>query len=456
MTTAPAAVAVRPRRWASVAVIAVVTLAAVLLAAGPARAGTWMQVSCVNPDGSAAPAEGWTQSAAGPPGAAAIVSTQCSPSTPMVTELSNLAAAPGGSFDYITYTPPAGSSLVGGSMDVNLSADGFGDNAGGQPSAVGEAQLFEPSTAAEFFQCVAFFQTCGTSPDFAGVVDLPKDAQGDLIVGAGCSSTTGTPCDQNAHQSAWALAQVLWARVLLSSSETITASDESGSVLQGKVRGTGHLVFTAAEPAGPGISAATVAIDGHTVSSTVPNTNGGKCVPVGTDPATGAPIFDYQQPCLTTQVIDAAVPTGGLPDGSHNVTITVADAAGNANPVFDQAITTSNPQTTPNPKGRRALHARFVISWRWSGATTVLRSLRVTHLLRGARVAVRCSGKHCPRIRAAATGARKVTTTLRRLDGRRLRAGQTLLITVTARHHTAERIAVEIRNGRKPSARLLH
>ncbi|HEY6523775.1 MAG TPA: hypothetical protein VIY10_08420, partial [Solirubrobacteraceae bacterium] len=119
-------------------------------------------------------------------------------------------------------------------------------------------------------------------------------------------------------------------------------------------------------------------------------------------------------------------------------------------------ITTSNPQTTPNPKGRRALHARFVISWRWSGATTVLRSLRVTHLLRGARVAVRCSGKHCPRIRAAATGARKVTTTLRRLDGRRLRAGQTLLITVTARHHAAERIAVEIRNGRKPSARLLH
>jgi predicted transcriptional regulator len=44
---------------------------------------------------------------------------------------------------------------------------------------------------------------------------------------------------------------------------------------------------------------------------------------------------------------------------------------------------------------------------------------------------------------------------LRRLGGRRLRAGQTLLVTVTARRHIAERIAVTIRNGHKPSARLL-
>jgi hypothetical protein len=430
------------------------TLVALLLASGSAHAATWMQVSCVNPNGSAAPSEGWAQSASGPAGAAVINSTRCSPGTPMQADLSDLAAAPPNAFEYLTYTPPAGSSLAGGSVDVNLSADGFGSTSSGG-SAAAKAQLMEPDTNSEFFQCVAFFQTCGPRPDFAGVVNLPSDAGGELIAAAGCASGNGTPCDQNAQQNAWALAQVMWARLLLTSSETITASDESGSVLQGKVRGTGHLVFTAAEPAGPGISGVTVAIDGQTVSSAVPNTNGGKCVPVGTDPATGAPMFDYQQPCLTTQVIDAAVPTGGLSDGSHNVTISVADAAGNANPVFDQAITTSNPQTTPNPKGRHALHARFVIFWRWNGATTTVRSIRVTHLLRGAHVAVRCSGKHCPRIRGAANGARKVATMLHRLGGRRLRVGQTLLITVTARHHTAERIALKIRNGHKPSARLL-
>jgi hypothetical protein len=201
---------------------------------------------------------------------------------------------------------------------------------------------------------------------------------------ATCQANDGAaPCDATPKNNVWAQVQVVWARLLLSSSETIAHSGESGNVLAGKVRGTGHLIFTASEPAGPGIYSVSVAIDGHTVSSTVPNTNGGKCVPVGTDPATGALIFDYQQPCLTTEVIDAAVPTGGLPDGSHNVTISAADASGSSAPVFDDTVTTSNPQTTPNPTGRHALHARFVLSWRWSGATTLLRSIRVTHLLPG-------------------------------------------------------------------------
>jgi hypothetical protein len=84
-----------------------------------------------------------------------------------------------------------------------------------------------------------------------------------------------------------------------------------------------------------------------------------------------------------------------------------------------------------------------------------LRSIRVRNLLRNARVAVRCSGKHCPRLRASAKGPRKVGTLLHRLTGRRLKAGQSLLVTVTAPRHQAERIAIRIRNGLKPSARLL-
>ena len=166
-------------------------------------------------------------------------------------------------------------------------------------------------------------------------------------------------------------------------------------------------------------------------------------------------MFDDRQPCLTSEVLDVPVPTRGLPDGRHRLAVTVTDAAGNSSTVYDNIITTSNPQTTPNPKGRHALHARFVISWHWHGARTQLRSIRVTHLPRRARVAVRCAGTHCPRLRASARGPRQVASMLRGLGGRRLRSGQTLLITVTARHHHAERIAVKIRNGHKPSARLL-
>jgi hypothetical protein len=119
------------------------TLVALLLAAGSARAGTWMQVSCVNPDGSAAPSEGWTQSATGPVDGGGVASTQCSPSTPMVAALSVLSAAPAGSTVLLTYQPPAGSALVGGSVDVNMSADGTGSDANGG-AAVARTELFEP------------------------------------------------------------------------------------------------------------------------------------------------------------------------------------------------------------------------------------------------------------------------------------------------------------------------
>jgi hypothetical protein len=433
---------------------ALATLIVLAVGVPAAHADLWMQVSCVNPDGSAAPSEGWTQSTAGPADPGGIASTRCSPGTPMLAQLSVLAGAPAGSTELLSYQPPPGSSLFGGSVDVNMSADGYGNDANG--SAAGASQLAEPTAGNVFFQCVAFFQTCGPSPDFSGVVNLPSDANGSLTAVAKCSSSTGTACDANAKNDAWALIQVRWAHLLLKSNESLTGSGFSGSALQPGVRGTGHLVFTAAEPAGPGIYTDSVAIDGKTVYTGTPNINGGECVPVGTDPGTGALMFDYEQPCLTSEVIDAPVPTQGVPDGSHQLAVTVTDAAGNYSTVFDQGITTSNPQTTPNPSSRRTPRARFVISWHWHGATTVLRSIRVTHLARRDRVAVRCAGRHCPRLRAHARGPRAVHSLLRRLAGRQLRAGQSLLITVTAPHLRPERIRLHMRHGRVPLATLLH
>ncbi len=424
--------------------------------AQPAHAGTWMQVSCVNPDGSAAPSEGWTASASGPVNGGGTAGTQCSPGTPMVAALSVLSAAPAGSTELLTYQPPAGSALVGGSVDVNMSADGTGSDANG--AAVARSELFEPViSSSPFFQCVAGFKICSASaPDFSGVVNLPNDAQGDLIALVTCQANDGTaPCDATPNNNVWAQVQVVWAHLLLSSSVSPTGSGFGGSALQPGVRGTGHLVFTAAESSGPGIYTYSVAIDGQTVSSGSPNTNGGRCVPVGTDPGTGALMFDYQQPCLASEVVDVPVPTAAVPDGSHELAVTLTDAAGNSSTVLDQTITTSNPQTTPKPRGRGALHAQFTISWRWNGATTLLRSIRVRDLPRKARLSVRCVGKHCPRLGFAVRGSRKVTRKLRSLAGRHLRAGQTLLITVTAPHHRAERIALDILDGRKPAARLL-
>ena len=217
----------------------------------------------------------------------------------------------------------------------------------------------------------------------------------------------------------WARAQVNAAHLLLSNAAAPQGTAFSGSALQPHARGVAHLVFTATDAGGPGIYAVTAVVDGQPVFSGTPNTNNGACVPVGTD-ASGALMFDFAQPCPATEVVDVPVPTAGLPDGSHALALTVTDAARNSSTVLDQNITTSNPQTTPNPSGRRAIHARFTISWRWNGATTTLRSIRVQHLPRAARLTVRCTGRHCPRLRASATGPRRVATLLRRLAGRRL------------------------------------
>jgi hypothetical protein len=123
--------------------------------------------------------------------------------------------------------------------------------------------------------------------------------------------------------------------------------------------------------------------------------------------------------------------------------------------VLDQTITTANPQTTPVPRSRRAVHARFVISWSWNGKHTLLRSIAVHKLTRGARVAVRCLGRGCPRLKVEAAGSRHVGRLLRGLDGKRFRAGNRLRITVTAARRRPERIELDIRNSRQPRARLV-
>jgi hypothetical protein len=426
-----------------------------------AHAGTWMLVSCVNPNGSAAPSDGWSAFTQGGVNLGDGNNTQCAPGVPMSVFLGTATPAANGHSETLQFTPPAGSTLTGGGLNVNLTAYG-GHAATGVGGATAQADVLEPQDNLDqsdtVFSCINQFACGGTGTyAYSGPVTLPVNRGGNLYVTAICTATPGFQCDSNVGGSNgnWALAEVTSAHLLLANATAPQGTSFSGDALQPNARGLAHVVFTANDLNGPGIYNVTAAIDGQVVFSGTPNSNDGACVPVGTDPSTGALMFDFGQPCPATQVVDVPVPTATLPDGRHELAVTVTDAARNSSTVLDQAITTSNPQTTPKPSGRRALHARFVISWRWSGASTQLRSIRVRNLLRNARVAVRCSGKHCPRLRASAKGPRKVGTLLHRLTGRRLKAGQSLLVTVTAPRHQAERIAIRIRNGLKPSARLL-
>ena len=76
-----------------------------------------------------------------------------------------------------------------------------------------------------------------------------------------------------------------------------------------------------------------------------PNTNSGKCVPTGFDPATGAPIWAWQQPCPRSQTVDLTVKTTTLTDGPHELKVVVRNAARNASTVLRRTITTNNRTT---------------------------------------------------------------------------------------------------------------
>ena len=216
-------------------------------------------------------------------------------------------------------------------------------------------------------------------------------------------------------------------------------------------------MFTATDADGPGVYSVRVAVDGQTVFSGTPSVNGGTCAPTGADAAANALMFDSSQPCPVSTGIDIPIDTAGLADGSHQLVATVTDAAQNTATVLDQTITTSNPQATPvpAPTARPTVRAEFRISWRWRGRTTVLRAITVRHLPRNATLSVTCRGRGCPKLRLRRARAKRASRLLRELRDRRLRTGDRLFITVTARGHLAERISVTIRDNRTPLARLL-
>jgi hypothetical protein len=423
-----------------------------LVVATPAWAGQWIQVSCVNPNGTAAPSDGWSAGAS-QVGNGSSNSTSCAPGSPMSAALSSASTDPVGAYEVLQYQPPSGSTLSGGTIQVALSADGDG------PSASSVAALYEPHFSYDgsdvFFQCANGQTPCsgGSAPDdFSGPLAVPANRGGDLYAAASCGGTVGGTCT-TAAGSVYSEVLVSSADLLLSSAAAPEGAGFGGSAVQGPIQGTGHLVFTASDTGGPGVYQVTAAVDGRVVWSGTPNSNGGECVPVGSSGA--VLMFDWQQPCPATEVDDVPVPTLGLPDGPHQLVITVTDAAGNTSTVFDQTITTSNPQVTPTPASPAEVHAQFVISWHWNRGTTVLRRITVRRLRGNATVRVGCTGARCPRLRPTREGARHVRRLLAALRGKHFHPGESLHITVTQPGHRAERITLLIRNNHVPRARPL-
>jgi hypothetical protein len=330
-------------RQASRVLLLALTLALVFAggwwAASSAYAGSWMEVSCVNPSQSAAPSEGWTSFAAGG-GYGSNNSTGCGPGSPMFAILSTDAAVGVGSSETLQYTPPAGSTLIGGSVDVSFFADGFGYNASGTAVAYSPEYAYNASNV--FFQCASGLPACANgSYDYSGVLSIPAGRGGSLYLSAGCGGGNGASCDEGGSEGGWSLVRLWWANLLLSSDATPSASGVSGTLLSANASGIEELTLDAADPGGPGVYSVTVQVDGSTVYSGTPNNNVGKCVAVGG--GGGALMFDYSQPCPPSESVDLPINTAALANGQHTLKVSVEDAAGNSAVVYDGTISTKQP-----------------------------------------------------------------------------------------------------------------
>jgi hypothetical protein len=293
----------------------------------------------VNPSQSAAPSEGWSSFAAGG-GYGSNNSTACGPGSPMYAILSTDAAVGVGSAETLQYAPPGGSTLIGGSVDVSLYADGGGYNASGTAVAYTPNYAYDGSDV--FFQCASGLTPCanGTN-DFAGVLGVPSGRGGNLYLSAGCGGASGYACNSGGSEGAWSLVRLWWANLLLSNEATPSASGVGGTLLSPNAEGTAELTLDAADPGGPGVYLVIVEIDGKAVYSGTPNSDGGKCVPVGT--SGGALMFDYGQPCPASESVDLPINTTTLANGQHTLKVVVQDAAGNSAVVYDGTISTKQP-----------------------------------------------------------------------------------------------------------------
>ena len=110
--------------------------------------------------------------------------------------------------------------------------------------------------------------------------------------------------------------------------------------------------------------------------------------------------------------------------------------------------------TPAGPKRHRRLSVKIVISWRWNHRQTRLVRIKLGRVPARAALAISCRGRGCPAHKPHASSA-----TLRRrrrtLQGKLDRAGDRLLLSLSAPSWRPERARITIRDGRPPAVRLL-
>jgi hypothetical protein len=369
------------------ALAAGVVIVALVVAQEVARAGQYHVYSCRMPDGGMAPVDGWSGSV----GAGAAWDTYaldtCGEGGALVAGLGD-ETVHAAQVDRSTWTfsAPANLTLSGAS----LWRAGYLRGQAGE-TATYQLWLSGADQTAPFDECIFTLgcrQEGSLSAPFAQTnqVDMPAASLGSsLYVNVNCGVILEHICQANAGDpNGYAAAIYVYAADLtLEQPAGPHASNVSGELTTvPTLRGASDLAFDATDP-GSGVYEALFSVDGNVVQRTALNDNDGRCRDVG-ETTDGLPAFLYVQPCAQSVSADVAFDSTSAANGTHRLTVSVIDAAGNAAPVLDRLVTIDNPPPPGQPNGTPA-STQASLSVRWSGTRkpSVLSSFGAARTLTG-------------------------------------------------------------------------
>ncbi len=337
------------------------------LLGGVARAGEYHVYSCRMPDGESAPVDGWSGSVGAGAAWDSYALNTCGEGGALVAALGD-ATSHIANVDTASqlFSPPAGERVAAAKLWR------AGDTAGGSiVNATYQFWLAGPAQTAIFDECLYVLGCVGQGDLANPLADENRVAVPDANLGpvlyaiVSCGGVSEYKCpaakgDANGYAAAL---YVYAADITLEQSEGPHASGVSGELTSAPtLRGASPVSFDATDP-GSGVWQAVFGVDGRVVQRTVLNDNGGRCRDVG-QTSDGLPAFLHVQPCAQSVSADVAFDSTKAGNGAHRLTVSVIDAAGNAAPVLDRAVTIDNPPPPGTPNGANAsAQARLAVRW---------------------------------------------------------------------------------------------
>lgn len=351
-------------------------LIAAALPASSALGGQYHVYSCRTPGGEAAPVDGWSGVLGSGGAYDDYTLNTCAQGGALISalgdETKHMAGVDSATWEF---SVPPNRTLTAATLWR------AGDTSGGAVlDAAYQFWFASPAPSNSFDECLAGIG-CHGSGDSAQpfaeenrIVVPPERLGSNLYSIAACGGQAKFECpagkgDANGYAAA---VYIYAADMTLEQTAGPTVSAVGGELPSAaSLAGTSDLTFNAADP-GAGVYEAVFSIDGNVLQRTVIDEQGGRCRNVG-GTSDGLPAFLYLQPCPPSVSADIPFNTAGIANGSHHLTVTVTDAAGNSAPVLDRTVTIANPViAVPGPANGQGSSGTPHLEARWNSTPKTL------------------------------------------------------------------------------------